>query len=304
MGKYKLVTKFNYFYYNNICLKNKRICAIVKNISFSSHCQDKYELIKKNEEAYNLEDTFIRSIRKMNNTSLVYASEDINKNGMNNKYLWELIYSRAKEIKNSFSINEIVVLFHAYCNSLSYDINCIQIIIFFWDLLNNKMNDLNYSSLLALYSCAEKTKNSHKIKEISNILLKYMLDHPSEIKLTEKGLNIILKMCIHNYSDSIETIDNMNIIHTSNYIQNVDLKDAKTVMLCLHFFIIFNSFGDPFVNLLKKIQSLLIFKKITPYIVLKYLCLLNNINNYPIAIKEVKNTISIIYLLHRANNNL
>ncbi|CDU16305.1 hypothetical protein YYC_04995 [Plasmodium yoelii 17X] len=297
MGKYNFVTKFNYFYYNNIFLKNKRIYKRVKNISFSSYCQDKYEVIKKNEEAYNLEDTFIRSIRKMNNTSLVYASEDINKNGMNNKYLWELIYNRAKGIKNSFSINEIVVLFHAYCNSLSYDINCIQIINFFWDLLNNKMDNLNYSSLLALYSCAEKTKNSQKIKEISNILLKYMLNHSSEMKLTEKGLNIILKICIHNSSD------NKTVIDISNHIQNVDLKDVKTVMLCLHFFLIFNSFGEPFVNLLKKIQYLLIFKKINPYIVLKYLYLLTNINNHPIAIKEVKNTISIIYLLHQANNN-
>ncbi|CXH95615.1 conserved Plasmodium protein, unknown function [Plasmodium berghei] len=300
MGKYNFVTKFNYFYYNKIFLKNKKIYKMVKNISFSSHCQDKYELIKKNEDAYNLEDTFIRSIRKMNNTSLVYTSEDINKNGMNNKYLWELIYNRAKEIKNSFSINEIVVLFHAYCNSLSYDINCMQIINFFWDLLNNKMNNLNYSSLLALYSCAEKTKNSQKIKEISNILLKYMLDHPSEMKLTEKGLNIILKICIYNSNDNI---DNKSVINISNHIQNVDLKDVKTAMLCLHFFLIFNSFGEPFVNLLKKIQSLLIFKKINPYIVLKYLYLLTNINNHPIAIKEVKNTISIIYLLHRANNN-
>ncbi|SBS80581.1 conserved Plasmodium protein, unknown function [Plasmodium ovale curtisi] len=265
---------------------------------FSSLSQGKHDLIKHMEESYNLEEAFIRRISKMNNTALAYTCEDINKKRINNRYIWELVYNRINEIKKSFSINELVVIFHAYCHSISFDINFSNYINLFWDLLGDKIKDLDYLSLIGLYFCSEKTGNAQKMEEISNFLLTYILEDCTQIKVAEKGLAIILKILCYTK----KTVDDKHIYNVSNFIQNVDIKEIKNIILCLHFFVKFKLFNKSFVILLKKIQSLIIFKKINYYMVFKYLCSIYSMSKNSTAMQEVKRTLSIIYLSHRINN--
>ncbi|CRG94348.1 conserved Plasmodium protein, unknown function [Plasmodium gallinaceum] len=281
------------FYINLILLNKKVKFSYNREISSNSIFYHKNDLIKVNEEINNLEEAFIRRISKMNNTALAYACEDINKNKINNLHIWKLIYNRTKEISNSFSLSELVVMFHAYCRSISFDQNFINLINLFWSLIENKLNDLDYLSLIALYFCAEKTKNSQKMEEISNLLLKNILHERDNIKLKEKGLMIILKILC----DDKKKIDEEHIKNICNIVQKVDIKEIKNILLCMQFFLKYKAFDEPFIILLKKIQSLLIFKKINPYDILKHLYYISNINN-PIILEEVKNTLSIIYLSH------
>ncbi|KAI4840396.1 hypothetical protein MKS88_001118 [Plasmodium brasilianum] len=298
------------FYLNSALLLSKRIGHSASGkIQYSSHVHQKYERIKYTEEVYNMEDTYIRRVSKMNNTALTYTCEDINRKRMKNEYLWKLIYDRIKEIRNSFSVNELVVMFHAYCNSKSFDGNFILLINLFWTLLENKLNNMDYISLIALYFCAEKTENVKKMNEVGSSLLNHIIVNDcEEIKLTEKGLSIILKILCNtsgsssngnigsnNVSNDNKTADEKILAHISKFIQRVDMKEIKNIMLSLHFLLKYKIFDEPFVVLLKKVQSLLIFKNINPHLVLKCLSLLKTINN-PTAMQEVKSTLSIIYL--------
>ncbi|CRG98705.1 conserved Plasmodium protein, unknown function [Plasmodium relictum] len=285
-------------FYINLILLNKKIKnSFNRMFSSNSIFHHKTDLIKINEEINNLEEALIRRISKMNNTALAYSCEDINKNKINNPHLWELIYKRTREISNSFVISELVVMFHAYCKSISFDPNFINLINLFWNLLENKLCDLDYLSLIALYVCAEKTKNSQKKKEIGNLLLECIFSGCENIKLKEEGLMIILKI-LCNYK---KKIDEKHIKNICNIIQKVDVKEIRNTFLCMQFFLKYKEFDEPFIIILKKIQSLLIFKNVNPYLVLKHLYFISNINN-PIILQEVKNTLSIIYLSHNINN--
>ncbi|VWU50943.1 conserved protein, unknown function [Hepatocystis sp. ex Piliocolobus tephrosceles] len=282
----------------NFVLRNRNMqLTLLSKFPFSSAFENSYNLIQQQEELYNLEEAFIRRIPKMNNTALAYACEDMNKKKINNPYIWELVYNRIKEIKNSFTLTEIVVMFHSYCNSISFNINFTHLIKIFWDLLNDKLDDLDYLSLIALYICAEKSKNIQQMQLISTFLLKCILEDYNKMKLTEKGLAVFLKIFCSNQN----ILDKKHIDHINYHIQKIDIKEVKNVMLCLHFFFKYKLFDEPFISLLKKIQSLIIFKNIDPNIVLKYLSMMSSIDSYPNIMQEIKNTLSIIYLSHHIN---
>ncbi|SOV75392.1 conserved Plasmodium protein, unknown function [Plasmodium reichenowi] len=287
--------------YNVFILKNKKIKIGYNKVHFFFHALDeKINSIKENEEAYNFEDTIIRRINKMNNTALVFTCENINKKKINNPYIWELIYNRINEIYHSFSLTEIIVLFHAYCNSISFDIKSMNSLInFLWNILENKINDVeDLSSLLGLYVCAEKTKNLTKREHISNLILQRyitLIEQDKIFHLNEIRLSIFLKiLCSHN--KNIIQLDKKYIMQFSNDISKIIIRNINTLMLCLHFFIKYQIYDEPFIILLKQIQNLLIFKKeINGNVILKYFSFISNLRN-PYALQEIKNVLSIIYL--------
>ncbi|SOS76320.1 conserved Plasmodium protein, unknown function [Plasmodium sp. gorilla clade G1] len=288
--------------YNVFILKNKKIKIGYNNkVHFFFHTLDeKINSIKENEEAYNFEDTIIRRINKMNNTALVFTCENINKKKINNPYIWELIYNRINEIYHSFSLTEIIVLFHAYCNSISFDIKSMNSLInFLWNILENKINDVeDLSSLLALYVCAEKTKNLTKREHISNLILQRyitLIEQDKIFHINEIRLSIFLKiLCSHN--KNIIQVDKKYIMQFSNDISKIIIRNINTLMLCLHFFIKYQIYDEPFIILLKQIQNLLIYKKeINVNVILKYFSFISNLRN-PYALQEIKNVLSIIYL--------
>ncbi|SBT31616.1 conserved Plasmodium protein, unknown function [Plasmodium ovale wallikeri] len=194
---------------------------------FSSLSPGKHDLIKHMEESYNLEEAVIRRVSKMNNTALAYTCEDINKKRINSRYIWELVYNRINEIKKSFSVNELVVIFHAYCHSISFDINFSNFINLFWDLLGDKIRDLDYLSLIGLYFCAEKTGNVEKMEEISNFLLAYILEDCTQIKVAEKGLAVILKILCY-------TKKNVDNKHISNLKCDIFHSPLSVPLFCYH----------------------------------------------------------------------
>ncbi|SOV73757.1 conserved Plasmodium protein, unknown function [Plasmodium sp. gorilla clade G3] len=287
--------------YNSFILKNKKINIGYNKVHFFFHTLDeKINSIKENEDAYNFEDTIIRRINKMNNTALVFTCENINKKKINNPYIWELVYNRINEIHHSFSLTEIIVLFHAYCNSISFDIKLMNSLInFLWNILENKINDVeDLSSLLALYVCAEKTKNLTKLEHISNLILQRyitLLEQDKIFHINEIRLSIFLKiLCSHN--KNIIQVNKKYIMQFSNDISKINIKNINTLMLCLHFFIKYQIYDEPFIILLKQIQNLLIFKKeINVNVILKYFSFISNLKN-PYALQEIKNVLSIIYL--------
>ncbi|KYO03070.1 hypothetical protein PRSY57_0213400 [Plasmodium reichenowi] len=287
--------------YNVFILKNKKIKIGYNKVHFFFHTLDeKINSIKENEEAYNFEDTIIRRINKMNNTALVFTCENINKKKINNPYIWELIYNRINEIYHSFSLTEIIVLFHAYCNSISFDIKSMNSLInFLWNILENKINDVeDLSSLLGLYVCAEKTKNLTKREHISNLILQRyitLIEQDKIFHINQIRLSIFLKiLCSHN--KNIIQLDKKYIMQFSNDISKIIIRNINTLMLCLHFFIKYQIYDEPFIILLKQIQNLLIFKKeINGNVILKYFSFISNLRN-PYALQEIKNVLSIIYL--------
>ncbi|GAW79464.1 hypothetical protein, conserved [Plasmodium gonderi] len=275
---------------------NKYFLLSGKKASFSFHLQKKRDTIKETEESYNFEDALIRRISKMNNTALAHTCENTNKRRINNPYIWELVHDRIKVIRNSFSLNEVVVMFHAYCNSTSYDPKFTHLINLFWDILENKLGGLDYLSYIALYFCAEKTKDEKKMEEISTLLQKLLLNNDiAKMKITEKGLSIILKtFCYNNKKE----IGNKHVKIVGELMQKVDVKEVGNIMLCLFFFFKHDVFDESFVAILKKVQYLLIFKQINPHVVLKCLRVTSKLSNNDIALQEVRNTLCIATLAH------
>lgn len=263
----------------------------------SSYDHNKINRIKIEEEVNNIEEAFIRRIPKMNNTALAYTCEEINKNQIKNLFLWELIYERIKEINNSFTAIELTLIFHAYCKSKSFNKQNEKFITFMWVSLEPHIENLNYCSLIALYYCAEKTTNEQKIKEIGNYLIKQTIKDLENIKLSEMGLMILVKaLCTINDSVDIKFIQKVCEL----IIYKVEIKGWTNILLCFQFFLKYKIFNNHFLYLLKKIQLLIILKKINPHVVLEYFTRINNIED-PVTIKEIKNTLSIIYLSHKKN---
>ncbi|KMZ82253.1 hypothetical protein PVIIG_03507 [Plasmodium vivax India VII] len=270
-----------------------------KKAAFTSFFQQKREAIKETEESYNLEEAFLRRISKMNNSALAHTCEDINKRKMNNHYMWELVHDRVRAIRSSFSADELVVILHAYCNSLSFDPNFTHLIKLFWDLLEDKLEGLDHLSHIALYYCAEKTKNEKKMEQITALLQNALLKNgsPSQMKLTERGLHIILKIFCKNEK---LVIQKEHVAAVGELIQKVDVKEVQNVLLCLFFFFKYGSFDEPFLAILKKIQELLIFKKINPCTVLKCLSVTPKLcNDNAAALHAVRSTLCVAHLAQR-----
>ncbi|ANQ06596.1 Uncharacterized protein PCOAH_00009320 [Plasmodium coatneyi] len=277
---------------------NRALLSGEKRAPFKSYFQEKKEAIKEMEESYNLEDAFLRRISKMNNSALAHTCEDINRRRMNNHYMWELVHDRVRAIRNSFSADELVVMLHAYCNSLSFDPNFTHLVNLFWELLEDKIDYLDYLSHIALYYCAEKTKNEKKMEQITALLLNTLLKNGSpEMKLTERGLEIILKAVCK--SEKI-VIQKEHVTSVGELIQKVDVKEVRNVLLCLSFFFKYSSFDEPFLAILKKIQQLLIFKKINPCTVLKWLSVTPKLcNENAAALQGVRSTLCVAHLAQR-----
>lgn len=277
---------------------NRALLRGEKKAPFTSYFQEKKETIKEMEESYNLEDAFLRRISKMNNSALAHTCEDINKRRMNNHYMWELVHDRAKTIRNSFSADELVVMLHAYCNSLSFDPKFTHLVNLFWDLLEDKLENLDYLSHIALYYCAEKTGNEKKMEQITVLLLNTLLNNGStQMKLKERGLEIILKIFRKNEK---VVIQKEHVKAVGVLIQKVDVKEVRNVLLCLSFFFKYSSFDEPFLAILKKIQELLIFKKINPCVVLKCLSFTPKLcNDNAAALQGVRNTLCVAHLVQR-----
>ncbi|EUD66767.1 hypothetical protein C922_02752 [Plasmodium inui San Antonio 1] len=277
---------------------NRALLSGEKKAPFTSYFQQKREAIKETEESYNLEEAFVRRISKMNNTALAHTCEDINRRKMNNHYMWELVHDRVRTIRNSFSADELVVMLNAYCNSLSFDPNFTHLVNLFWDLLEDKLENLDYLSHIALYSCAEKTKNEKKMEQITTLLQNALLKNGSpQMKLTERGLQIILKVFCKNEKIVIQK---EHVTSVGELIQKMDVKEVRNVLLCLFFFFKYNSFDEPFLGILKKIQELLIFKKINPCTVFHCLSVTPKLcNDNPSALQGVRSTLCVAHLAQR-----
>ncbi|GAB64955.1 hypothetical protein PCYB_041570 [Plasmodium cynomolgi strain B] len=267
---------------------NRALLSGEKKERFMSYFQQKREDIKETEESYNLEEAFLRRISKMNNSALAHTCEDINRRKMNNHYMWELVHVRVRAIRNSFNGDELVVMLHAYCNSLSFDPNFTDLVNLFWDLLEEKLENLDYLSHIALYYCAEKTKNEKKMDQITALLQNALLKNGSpQMKLTERGLQIILKIFCKNEKIVVQK---EHITAVGELIQKVDVKEVRNVF----------SFDEPFLAILKKIQELLIFKKINPCTVLKCLSVTPKLcNDNAAALQGVRSTLCVAHLAQR-----